>query len=162
MIPSDIFFTTSPHISALLHFPLLHSYPVPLSITRLFADDCLVYREINSAEDEAALQSDLNTMVNWSKTWGMHFNPTKCKAMRVSRKRTPGKNNYNILGVDLEETDETQYLGIFIHKDIRWNKQAQHASAKVTQTLNFVKQNFHQVLFSLSKRTRAPGGLMLI
>ena len=72
--------------------------------------------------------------------------------MRVSRKRTPGKNNYNILGVDLEETDETQYLGIFIHKDIRWNKQTQHASAKVTQTLNFVKQNFHQVLFSLSKR----------
>ena len=34
MIPSDIFFTTSPHISALLHFPLLHSYPVPLITLR--------------------------------------------------------------------------------------------------------------------------------
>ena len=47
------------------------------SITRLFADDCLVYREINSTEDEAALQSDLNTMVNWSKTWGNSLQSNK-------------------------------------------------------------------------------------
>ena len=60
----------------------------------LFTDDCLVYREINGAEDEAALQSDLDTMVNWSNTWGMHFNPAKCKSMRVTRKNNPGKPNY--------------------------------------------------------------------
>ena len=138
-----------PHLF-LLHINDIHHQVS--STTRLFADDCLVYREINSAEDEAALQSDLNTMVNWSKTWGMHFNPTKCKAMRVSRKRTPGKTNYNILGVDLEETVETQYLGIFIHKDIRWNKQTQHASAKATRTLNFVKRNFHHCSPSVKEK----------
>ena len=139
----------APHLF-LLHINDIHHQVS--STTRLFADDCLVYREINSAEDEAALQSDLNTMVNWSKTWGMHFNPTKCKAMRVSRKRTPGKTNYNILGVDLEETVETQYLGIFIHKDIRWNKQTQHASAKATRTLNFVKRNFHHCSPSVKEK----------
>ena len=80
-----------PHLF-LLHITNIHHQVS--SITILFADDCLVYTEINSAEDEAALQSDLNAiMVNWSKTWGMHFNPTKCKAMRVSRKRTPGAYN---------------------------------------------------------------------
>ena len=122
------------------------------STTRLFADDCLVYREVNSTEDEAALQSDLNTMVRWSNTWGMHFNPTKCKTMRVSRKATPGRTNYNLLGVELEEKDEIQYLGIFIQKDVRWNKQSQHASSKATRTLNFIKRNFHHCSLSVKEK----------
>ena len=72
------------------------------STTRLFADDCLLYRPINSPDDEIVLQKDLDTMVKWSHRWGMQFNPTKCESMRVSRKRSPGKTSYNIHGVSLE------------------------------------------------------------
>jgi len=39
---------------------------VSLSTTvRLFADDCLVYREIKSVEDQEVLQLDLTALDNW-------------------------------------------------------------------------------------------------
>ena len=52
-----------------------------------FADDCLVYREIKSRQDQNNLQKDLNLLESWRTTWGMRFNAAKCN--RVSRKQTP-------------------------------------------------------------------------
>ena len=45
---------------------------------RLFADDCLLYRPINSIEDHQILQQNLNKLQNWAKDWGMKFNAKKC------------------------------------------------------------------------------------
>jgi len=50
----------------------------------LFADDCLIYREIRSPSDCNLLQKDLNALVNWSKTWGMMFNIKKCNIMSIT------------------------------------------------------------------------------
>ena len=113
------------------------------STTRLFADDCLVYRPINSADDELALQKDLDSMVAWSQRWGMHFNPTKCEAIRVSRKRNPGLTSYSILGVNLTESRQITYLGIRIQNDLRWNEQTHHTATRATGVLNFLRRNFH-------------------
>ena len=41
---------------------------------RLFADDCLIYRNIKNKEDQIALQKDLNLLENWGNTWCMRFN----------------------------------------------------------------------------------------
>ncbi len=38
------------------------------SSAHLFADDCLIYREINSQEDSVILQVDLDKLVMWSHT----------------------------------------------------------------------------------------------
>ena len=40
----------------------------------LFADDCLIYRTINSIEDHLTLQNVLHTLVGWSNKWQMEFN----------------------------------------------------------------------------------------
>ena len=40
---------------------------------RLFADDCLVYRQIDSVSDQIALQRDIDTLLHWTKTWQMLF-----------------------------------------------------------------------------------------
>ena len=45
----------------------------PSDILKLFADDCLLYKTINSISDEEQLQQDLYTMVEWSNTWLMRF-----------------------------------------------------------------------------------------
>ena len=130
-----------PHLF-LLHINNIHEKKVT-STTRLFADDCLLYCPINLVEDEKALQEDLDTMVQWSQSWGMQFNPSKCKTMRISRKRSPGTSSYNILGVTLEETQQTQYLGINIQNYLSWNSQMHHATGKATRVLNFLRRNFH-------------------
>ena len=50
----------------------------------LFADDCLIYREIRSPSDCNLLQKDLDTLVKWSKTWGMMFNIKKCNIVSIT------------------------------------------------------------------------------
>ena len=70
---------------------LLHINDLPSVISskvRLFADDCLVYREIKNRQDQIALQKDLNLLENWGSKWGMRFNAAKCNIMRMSRKQT--------------------------------------------------------------------------
>ena len=36
---------------------------------RLFANDCLLYRVVNSVEDANMLQEDLNRLSEWANTW---------------------------------------------------------------------------------------------
>ncbi len=60
---------------------LCHINDLPLSVDskiRLFADDCLIYREINSIEDKVQLQKDLDSLQDWAENWGMRFNAQKC------------------------------------------------------------------------------------
>ena len=55
---------------------LLYINDLPLSIsstTRLFADDCLLYRAIASPMDGQILQDDLNALSKWEKDWQMSF-----------------------------------------------------------------------------------------
>ena len=85
----------------LLHINVLPS--VVSSKVRLFADDCLIYRNIKNKEDQIALQKDLNLLENWGNTWGMRFNAAKCNIVRVSRTRDPKLFNYSLTGQVLEE-----------------------------------------------------------
>ena len=49
---------------------------IHLSI-RMFADDCVLYREIKNESDSQELQKDLNSLMKWEYDWQMHFNPQK-------------------------------------------------------------------------------------
>ena len=71
---------------------LLHINDLPLVISskvRLFADDCLVYREIKSRQDQNDLQKDLNLLESWGSTWGMRFNAAMCKYYESIQEANP-------------------------------------------------------------------------
>ena len=55
------------------------------SSVRLFADDCVLYRNIESHTDCQILQDDLNSLAQWEADWQMKFNIAKCHSMRVTR-----------------------------------------------------------------------------
>ena len=59
------------------------------STVRLFADDCILYRQIDSIADCVKLQDDLNALQHWEDMWLMTFNGKKCKTMRVSSSPKP-------------------------------------------------------------------------
>jgi hypothetical protein len=42
-----------------------------------FADDFLLYREINNENDQNTLQKDLQNLEKWATNWGMRFNAKK-------------------------------------------------------------------------------------
>ena len=55
---------------------LLHINDLPSVVSskvRLFADDCLIYRNIKNKEDQIALQKYLNLLENWGKHMGYAF-----------------------------------------------------------------------------------------
>ena len=54
---------------------------------RLFADDCVCYREIKDTEDTLKLQKDIDQLGCWARKWGMRFEPVKCNMMQITKKR---------------------------------------------------------------------------
>jgi hypothetical protein len=43
------------------------------STTRLFADDCALYKDIKTTEDARKLQDDLEQLQKWERDWLMEF-----------------------------------------------------------------------------------------
>ena len=58
----------------------------PQTRIKHFADDCLLYRTIDTEQHHKQLQQDLNTLVDWSHTWLMTFNAAKCHLLKITRK----------------------------------------------------------------------------
>ena len=57
------------------------------SNTRLFADDCVIYRSVKAEEDCISLQEDLAKLQHWENTWCMSFNLDKCSTISITRKK---------------------------------------------------------------------------
>ena len=53
---------------------------------RLYADDCVCYREIKDKDDTSKLQRDIDRLANWARKWGMRIQPVKCNIMQLTRK----------------------------------------------------------------------------
>ena len=89
---------------------------------RLFADDCVCYRQIDSIEDTSKLQKDIDQLVKWARQWVMRFHPVKCSIMQLTRKRNKKINTvYSLEGTILENVDNIKYFGVTIPKDLKWN-----------------------------------------
>ena len=53
---------------------------------KLFADDCVCYREIKDKEDTLELQKGIDRLGIWARKWGMRFQPVKCNTMQMTKK----------------------------------------------------------------------------
>ena len=113
------------------------------SSVRLFADDCVLYRNINSPKDCEILQEDLNSLARWEPDWQMKFNVAKCHSMRVTR-HLPGKQiqfNYSLHQQILEEVQSAKYLGITMNGSLDWGQHISEITPKATRTLGFLRRN---------------------
>jgi hypothetical protein len=113
------------------------------STIKLFADDALLFRKIKKEDDAATLQRDLDTIINWSHTWQMRFNPSKCSVLRISRKRKLITTDYKMSGITLQEVENHPYLGVELDSKLSWNKHIDKTCAKAHNTLNFLRRNMY-------------------
>ena len=115
---------------------------------RLFADDCVCYREIKHKEDTLILQRDIDRLGNWARKWGMRFQPVKCNMMQLTRKHSNKiQNSYTLEGTVLENIDNIKYFGVTITCDLRWNAHISNICTKVNRTIGFLRRT----LFSCPK-----------
>jgi hypothetical protein len=112
----------------------------PHTTCRLFADDCLIYRNIHSLSDQVQLQKDLDSLQEWSITWGMHFNPKKCNIMTISRSKLLTKF-YQLGDSILDHVDMCAYLGVNISNTMSWSGHISTVAKKANSRLGFLKRN---------------------
>ena len=108
---------------------------------RLFADDCLLYRVIQSTDDTAILQADLNSVVNWSNKWQMSFNTKKCKTLPVTTKKNPIAHTYKMADDNLEIVSHHPYLGIELTQNLKWSLHINNIVSKANKALWFLRRN---------------------
>lgn len=81
---------------------------------RLFADDCILFNNIHSLDDQTALNSSLNSILSWCTQWGMRINYEKSVYLRITNKTHPLKFSYMISNNPLAEVNKYKYLGVTI------------------------------------------------
>ena len=73
----------------LIYISDLPSVLHPQTAVRLFADNCLIYRSVQSIDDQVLLQRDLDSLHLWGQCWGMRFNEKKCNIINLGKKTFP-------------------------------------------------------------------------
>ena len=85
---------------------------------RLFADDCVLYRKVETNSDCHALQEDLRSLEEWERQWCMSFKAAKCSSIAITRKPKKVLHQYFLHNQILERVDSATYLGVELSSNL--------------------------------------------
>ena len=131
----------------------LPQYRCSSSNVACFADDTKICKLIDSVDDSKALQSDLDSLMDWSTSTFLQFNQQKCKSQRITRKRNPIEHQDLMNGSVLDATTAEKDLGVWISSDLTWTNQVYHQSNKANKLLGFIRRSSKYIRKSSTRRT---------
>ena len=108
---------------------------------RLFADDSIIYKDINTQDDCNKLQTDLDSAARWEADWLMAFHPDKCTKLTISHKKHTYKHDYTLHNHTLESVTSAKYLGITLQSNLKWNTHCNNIISNAHKSLGFLKRN---------------------
>lgn len=107
---------------------------------RMFADDTKLFAGVSTEPEAMTLQADLDALANWSDTWQLRFNETKCKVLHI------GSANHGFqyaMGEHrLTETPVERDLGVQVDANLKFRQQAATAVATTTRVLAVIRRSF--------------------
>ena len=110
------------------------------SSIRLFADDSIIYRKINSNIDHQIVQTDLTELEKWSDKWQIQFNLSKCVHLPITNKTKPSSHQYSLFGHPLSKVASHSYLGVKLDSKLSWAKHITEITSKSSKVLGMVKR----------------------
>ena len=113
------------------------------SEVRLYADDCVLYRKMESDNDSKELQRDLDRLYEWQQKWQMRFNAAKCFTLKLYHTKPVSDNVYKLGNSTLEEVQSHLYLGVIISHDLKWGEHVNTIVNKANRVLGVVRRNLH-------------------
>lgn len=112
------------------------------SSCRLYADDCILYKEIVTQDDSRILQYDLQVLEDWERKWKMSLNIDKCVVLTVTLKCNPITSQYTLHGHQLASVNSAKYLGVIIDSKLSFNEHVDSTCKKANSALAFLRRNF--------------------
>ena len=101
--------------------------------TSLYADDTKIYRNINTIDDCMSRQKTLTNMHTWTRHNNIRFNASKCKALTITRKKSPLDFIYKLDNLELERVSTEKDVGVNITNSLTWNTHIHAISAKANK-----------------------------
>ena len=108
---------------------------------RLFADDCLLYEEVNDSVMAESLQKNLNLLGEWAEKWQMSFNVSKCYHMSAGPRGNNPVFQYKLNGEILKDVTHHAYLGIEFDCKLKWEQHVTKIVNKDNRSLAFLRRN---------------------
>ena len=97
--------------------------------TYLFADDTKIFRQITTKEDALQLQSDINSLEQWSQKWLLTFHPKKYHVLTLGKfYNITHTEKYTLHRQELEHVFELKGLGVILDAELKFDE---HISVKV-------------------------------
>ena len=106
-------------------------------LCKIFADDTKIY---NKSSEAKIIQEDLDRVEEWSKTWQLHFNNSKCKCLYYGRNNP--QNPYYLSGETITTCTQEKDLGITFDPDLNFKTHINNITSKANQVLGIIKRNF--------------------
>lgn len=135
----------------------------------LFADDSKCYKQISNMSDCKLLQNDIDALFQWSNNWDLHFHPSKCQVISITRRHKMINFDYKINGVALERVKCIRDLGLDISATLVWNDHINKVIGKCNTKLGMIKrtigynapQNVSKTLYTALVRSNLEYGSSL-
>ena len=105
-----------------------------------FADDTKIANKADSVTQRQLLQKDLNTLVEWSKTWMMNFNFDKCHVLHIGNSNP--QVNYTMENVSIKSVQKEKDLGVIISSDLKQSNQCAEVVKTANKLVGFIGRSF--------------------
>lgn len=122
---------------------IVNVIPQPVEI-RLFADDCVMFKKIDSVDDQVLLNKCVSNVYQWCNEWGMKLNSEKTVYMNVTRKKNYFSFPYMLSSHLLKEVSDYRYLGVTITKNLSWNNHVSNICSSAFRKLCFLRYKLRQ------------------
>ena len=110
----------------------------------LYADDILLYKPIDSAEDTTSLQKDVDAILDWIREHGLTPNHAKTKLLTVTRSRQPIPTNLKIEGHIIPPSTSVKYLGVTLSSKLTWSEHVTTICKAAKKQIGLIHRQLHQ------------------
>ena len=111
------------------------------STCKIFADDTKIY---NISPNTTDIQSDLNKLLDWSETWQLQFNISKCKVLHIGRRVCGGEFSINVNNdvIGITSCNAEKDLGVMFDTSLSFDAHIHNVVNRANQMLGIIKRCF--------------------